>query len=373
MPALDGVRGLAILAVLLFHFVAPTNPTGHVESAITWLFSYGALGVDLFFILSGFLITGILYDSRGDPAYFRNFYMRRLLRIFPLYYGVLVVVFLVVPAIPAFRGSEIAGLREHQAWAWLYGVNIYLAIHGGWVLSYIEHFWSLAIEEHFYLVWPLMVWLFADRRGHFLKFSLAVALLSFGSRVAAAMSGVNLVTTTVFTPLQLDALALGGFLAVFVRRPDGAMAAKRAILPMFIVGAALLLVQFGIRHFTHIGGDPAAIRSGAFRLMLAALMLTALTAPPSSLVSWFFCSQPMRFLGKYSYGLYVYHHFLSYYFVTHATDVKLGNAIGSRVGALAILAVVGIAASTIVAWLSYEFFEKHFLRLKRFWAPAKHS
>jgi len=145
LPVLDGVRGLAILAVLLFHFVVPTHPEGSIDAAITWLFTYGALGVDLFFVLSGFLITGILYDSRTDPAYFRNFYMRRLLRIFPLYYGVLAIVFFVVPLIPVLRGSEIAGLKGQQAWAWLYGVNIYLAIHGGWVLSYITHFWSLAV------------------------------------------------------------------------------------------------------------------------------------------------------------------------------------------------------------------------------------
>src|ERR1700761_9491347 len=100
MPVLDGIRGTAILAVLLFHFINPENRDGPLNAAVTWLFSYGALGVDLFFVLSGFLITGILYDARTSKHYFRNFYMRRTLRIFPLYYAVLVVIFLVLPLMP---------------------------------------------------------------------------------------------------------------------------------------------------------------------------------------------------------------------------------------------------------------------------------
>ncbi|HEV2228800.1 MAG TPA: acyltransferase [Steroidobacteraceae bacterium] len=370
LPALDGVRGLAILAVLLFHFVTPPNPKGPVDAAITWLFAYGALGVDLFFVLSGFLITGILYDSRADPAYFRNFYMRRVLRIFPLYYGVLVVVFFVVPAIPALQGSEIAGLRNEQAWAWLYGVNVYLAIHGGWVLSYLTHFWSLAVEEQFYLVWPLIVWLLAAKPRLLLSFPLAAALASFGSRVVASLLGVNLVATTVLTPFQLDSLAIGGFLAIYLRQPHGEARTRRLIVPMTLTGIGLLLLQFGVRHFTEYGSALQSLRSGAFRLLLAALLLQALVAPASSGWSRFFRSGPMIILGKYSYGLYVYHHFFSYYFAKHGTELALASAIGSHLAALVIQTVGGMAASMAIAWLSYEYFEKFFLQLKRFWPSS---
>src|SRR4029077_15650072 len=138
-----------VLMVLLFHFVGNTLPTSWVERAIIGVTKYGSYGVELFFVLSGFLITGILYDGHDRPHYFRNFCMRRLLRIFPLYYGVLGLVFFVAPVIALLRGPTLDYLVDRQAWAWLYAVNIYIAKHGEWAFSYLNHFWSLAIESHF--------------------------------------------------------------------------------------------------------------------------------------------------------------------------------------------------------------------------------
>jgi peptidoglycan/LPS O-acetylase OafA/YrhL len=373
MPVLDGIRGIAILAVLLFHFIAPENRDGFANAAVSWLFAYGALGVDLFFILSGFLITGILYDARTDPDYFRNFYMRRVLRIFPLYYGVLIIIFLVLPLIPALRGTELTELRSHQAWAWLYAVNIYLAIHDGWVLSYIEHFWSLAVEEQFYMVWPLAVWLLASKPRAFLTFSLLVAAASFVGRIAASLAGAGPVVIEVLTPFQLDALAIGGFFAVYLRQPGGEAGVRRLMVPMALAGAGLLALQFAGRHWTSSGTVLESVRGGAFHLLLAALLLKGLLGPASSVWTRCLLTRPLAFLGKYSYGLYVYHHFFSYYFSTQHTDVTLAAKLGcSTMVALLLQAAAGIAASVAIAWLSFEFFEKHFLRLKRYW-PSSHA
>jgi len=372
LPALDGLRGLAVLMVLVFHFVGSMLATNGFERAVVAVAKHGLLGVDLFFVLSGFLITGLLYEGHDKPHYLRNFYMRRVLRIFPLYYGVLLLVFVVAPWIPLFRGPTLDYLLDRQAWAWLYGVNVYVATHGGWgSLSYIEHFWSLAVEEHFYFVWPLVVWRLAPRPRILMRTALGIAVVSFAARVTASLSGLSPVAATVLTPFQLDALCVGGLLAVALRQPGGEAALRRAVWPLALAAASVLVLQFALHRFTDFGLElMRAIRLGVFRLLFAALLLHALFAPASSMAGRAFRSAPMTWLGKYSYGLYVYHHFLSYYLVKHGTEFALARAVGSHALAVVIQALAGMAVSMTVAWASYELVEKHFLRLKRFWPSA---
>jgi peptidoglycan/LPS O-acetylase OafA/YrhL len=265
-------------------------------------------------------------------------------------------------------------LRQHQAWAWLYAVNVYLSIKGDWALSYIQHFWSLAVEEHFYFVWPFVVWLLGRRPGALMRVALAVAAASFLGRVVASVAGVSLVVTTVFTPFQLDALLLGGFFALHLRQPGGEAGVRRMMLPMTALGLAILVLQFGVHQFTEAGlAFFRSLRVGAFHLLFGVLLLKAILAPPSSPLSRFFCSGPMVMLGKYSYGLYVYHHFISHFFAKHATEFVVAQAVGSHSLAIAIQASIGMTLSMAAAWVSYEFFEKHFLALKRFWPSSRGS
>jgi peptidoglycan/LPS O-acetylase OafA/YrhL len=155
---------VAVLLVLLLHFQLPPGPT----MADRWLHvaqTAGYGGVDLFFVLSGFLITGVLLDAKGAPRYFRTFYVRRALRVLPLYYATLIALLWIVPlAVPSLAVMA-AALRMRQWWYWLHGTNILGAMHVRWSAPfYTAHFWSLAIEEQFYAMWPVIVLVCGRRR-----------------------------------------------------------------------------------------------------------------------------------------------------------------------------------------------------------------
>jgi peptidoglycan/LPS O-acetylase OafA/YrhL len=298
--------------------------------------------------------------------------MRRVLRIFPIYYGVLVVVFLVAPLAPLLRGATLDYLVEHQAWAWLYAVNIFIAKNGEWSFSYLDHFWSLAIEEHFYLVWPLVVFLIARRPRALIAVCLAISLGAMLARLAGSMMGLNWWTTYVLTPFRLDGLALGAFLAVMARQPGGLDRLVRALPWVAVVAGALLaLTFFWTRLVSREGLEfVLPVRAALILVLLACLLVWALVAPARSATSRFFRSRGMVFLGTYSYGLYVYHHFVSYYLSINRTELELAHWLGSHGAAVALQATLGAAASLAVAYVSYELFEKRFLALKRLFATS---
>jgi peptidoglycan/LPS O-acetylase OafA/YrhL len=363
LPALDGLRGLAILMVVVHMLSLLEAPSDIVGRVISTAFGYGWMGVQLFFALSGFLITGILLDARGAPGHLTAFYARRFLRIFPLYYGTLFVAFVLAPALGAMPPA-LEHDRAHQIWLWTYLANWTAPTEAG--SHAFPHFWSLSVEEQFYLVWPFAL-LRADPRGG-LRLCLGVALVALAARVALLFAGVTTGALYTFTISRMDALALGGAAAAALRVPG--LGARLAVRPGRLWGATLVTFAAGA-----VAGRykvaTLATSSVGYSFLSAACALAVLAAAtsdlrprPGSPLRW----TALRALGKYSYAVYVFHKPL-HEFVGKPALARLGlEASRSTVVALAYICV-GLLASFAAAFTSYHLYEKHFLRLKTRFVP----
>jgi len=361
---LDGVRGMAILMVMAIHFLGMLTPRSLGERLVVKAAGFGMLGVDLFFVLSGFLITGLLLESKHEPRPFRNFYARRILRIFPLYFGVLVVCFLLLPLVVRLPPSFEA-LRSHQGWFWTFTSNFYIAAAGSWgSLSYLNHFWSLAIEEHYYLLWPLVMLTFQARTLE--RICVGVLLGALVLRTGLALGGTSELSISVLTPCRIDALSTGGLLALLARRPAGLAAlVGRSGRAALWLGAGLLLLSTWCAA-TRLGLPVLhQVRNSGYALFFGALLLLSL-GPPSHPVTWVFERPVLRFFGTYSYGLYVYSGILTWIFLRNDLDGRLDALLGNHALAMTAHTALGVLLSTAMAVASYHLFEKHFLSLKRY-------
>ncbi len=374
LPALDGLRGIAVLAVMLYHFNLAVEYEYRFRGPLLSFVRTGWCGVDLFFVLSGFLITGILLDAKGSPCYFRNFYARRALRIFPLYYAVLVVVFGMAPLVQALQTPKFQTLAENQLSLWLYYSNVTIALrerfylHAEWVG--LGHFWSLAVEEQFYLVWPAVVFLARPR----VLIGICVACLgvALALRTGLVLAGGHLYAAYVLTPCRFDALALGALIATLARRPGAwphLVHVARAVVPLSAaVMAALILRADGLSFL-----DPIAQTVGYSTLawLFGGTLVLALDSPNWGIVGRLFDNAPLRFLGKYSYALYVFHPNVRDILERLLPVERAGRWLHSEVAGA--LAWVGLALllCVLAAWLSWHLYEKHWLKLKRAFEYAR--
>lgn len=362
LPGLDGIRGIAILLVMLSHFIM-ADKTSVSDSAIARLLHSGYLGVDLFFVLSGFLITGILIDSKNSPNYFSVFYMRRALRIFPLYYGLLAIAWLtaqfITPRYPV-NLSEV----DSMAWYWLYASNIGMAVKGGWLTSPswigLGHFWSLAVEEQFYLFWPLVVYrtnTASLKRLCILLVAISPLVHIFLPHLFGGGDAGNL-ANYVSTINRLGVLAAGGWLSIIWREQQTWPSVKKLLIPCAVVSGTFLLLERSVLRNLQV------IEPSMMLVLSTALVGLAACGKNGPLQSGFFASPMLRWLGKYSYGIYVYHHALKPLWIHFLWDGWISRLCGTEfLGTLAYTASA-TTATLILAWLSWTFFEEPILSLK---------
>jgi peptidoglycan/LPS O-acetylase OafA/YrhL len=320
----------------------------------------GWVGVDLFFVLSGFLITGILYDTRETSNFFRCFYARRFLRIFPLYYGYL---FLLIALTKPLH------IQWHsRQWLFLFYLqNIGLVRH---VLStplspyaIVGHLWSLAVEEQFYFLWPLVVFKVRDRSR--------LVLVAIGAIAGAFLVRVGMLSAHLphfdiyaFTPARMDSLMTGAVVALLVRRGP-AMGRKLKIFAACALPFSLLILRWTWMSGYGLSWDSGRIDSIGFTAIAAASAAILIFSLTSLRFRKAVDLRVLRWFGRYSYGIYVLH--------LPAVLCLMNSPLGARFlrfhpGAIwgLIPPLAGEAAAIGLAYLSFRFYESRFLRLKRF-------
>ena len=357
VPALDGVRGLAILMVLLTHSTGALPSTG----AGPWLaplFAIGWAGVDLFFVLSGYLITRILISTRSASNYFASFYVRRLLRIAPLYYASLVLVAVVI----LVRDGGWLESRLPSLWPGLALHAVYLQ---NWPIFWegpqshlLAHFWSLAIEEQFYLVWPLVVRFSSPSR--LLRICAIGLAVSVFLRVAVVMlyggeAGAK------FTLTRMDGLLLGAALATWTIDRE---VPRAALVASFAVPIAVFSVIGVVAPAEFLMPDVMMFTAGVAAAALFSGGLVACALRPGA-VARQFENRGLMTLGVVSYGLYVMHY--PFFVVSHVVLRPLLN-VNLPLSLTVICALSGMCL--VAAKLSFHYFETAFLRLKTMFAPA---
>ena len=366
-PALDGLRGMAIAIVLLHHFVF-LLPTGSFASNFVGRVLYfGWTGVDLFFVLSGFLIYRNSRRHEGvQPIRFSSFYARRVLRIFPLYYAVLSIIVILDRAFYRPWFDQTMAIRPDQIYYFFYLDNWLILLKDSWHGNIIGHFWSLAVEEQFYLVWPLCVWMVPTRR--ILQLAFAGCALAFIIRlvlVAAYGPSQSIVQNTF---ARMDTLLAGAACAMIVRSPALSWRlsplsgpSDRSVRP----GADLDRVCSGrtLGRALHANGGLFAVG----RRLLCAPSASLFRAGPSlRRIIGLFSSGPMKTIGKYSYGIYVLH-----VPILTVANLLFGQIITESHNPAKQWAFVAalFGLSFVAAEASYTLFERRFLALKEHFDP----
>lgn len=354
--ALDGVRGLAVLMVMFFHFFQRENfldvAFGH---ALTSFSRIGQTGVDLFFALSGFLITGILIDAKGSAHFLKNFYARRILRILPLQYVALAFIFFLPPLV-----SNAAWVPFHQQlWGWLYATNLAKTFGVG-VPRLPEHFWSLAVEEHFYLVWPAVV-LLCTRRGLYRACMICIGI-GFISRVLLLHFHMSVFF---FTLTRLDGLAVGAWIAIFVRGPLG-LSRIKILKPLWLfLGSLLVLAPFWLFENGHAGFTGEVFKYFLVAVFYGSMLLCVLDIGHPR-IGKAMSNHVLTTLGKYSYGLYVWDSIIQGWLHPYLSRGAFAPFVGNKYLLIASCMCAQFATTFLAALLSWHLFEKHFLKLKRF-------
>lgn len=351
-PGLDGLRGVAILLVVFYH-----------NFGFSRYFFFGWIGVDLFFVLSGFLITDILLKTLHSPGYLKNFYVKRVLRIFPLYYASLVIFLILLPRLENFP-LDFSYYTDNQGWFWTYLQNWLLIIKDpGTTTTAIQHYWSLAVEEQFYLVWPWVI-LILKKPKYLLVLAGFLLLAVIGTRYYLwTMQVKDLNYFGLYTFTRIDGICIGSMLAIlqFMRSPF--LNRNFTIVVLVLAGFNFLFYffnrnnQFSFPYLAIVGYTTFAI--------MFALLIHETVLGENKLVNIVLGNPILRFFGNISYGLYIFHwpvYLLLYGFTEDL--IRHSFTVSAHTTAL-LVSIILTLLGIIISVASYYGFERYFLKMKK--------
>ncbi len=347
-PAIDGLRALAILLVVFLHNFGFLN-----------YFFFGWLGVDLFFVISGFLITGILMDSVGQTGYLKNFYMRRVLRIFPVYYLALFICLYLLPRIPSLNYDP-GYYYDNQFYMWTYLQNWLFIFKAPDSNQMLLHTWSLAVEEQFYLFWPLVI-LLLRKPKRLLVFSVILLILTGLGRYLIWQQQIEeLRYSSLFTFTRIDGLCIGSIISMLIRIDPKILRKNITYIVLLLAG-----VNFGFYFINGMNNNNlpflAFVGYSTFAMLFGLLVFEAAEGR-SKLIELLFNNSLLRFFGKISYGFYVFHWPVYLIFFDR---LKLQMLTMTSLKTAELLAATLVTAIAIlISMLSYRYFEIPFLKLK---------
>lgn len=307
LPALDGVRGLAISLVLLHHCY-PTSSNTTLARRLSKFIDAGWIGVELFFVLSGFLITGILLDSKGQARANRVFFLRRIVRILPLYYIFIACYQLAHTCLPNQLHQSPHNSRGVSWPIWVFLTNMPQVFPVGPLTGSLGPLWSLAVEVQIYILWPCLVGLFSRRVLAFLL--VAMLPLTCLGRMLLLMGWRRVDVVCCWTPAFFDLFAAGGLVAILARVPEGRRFLRdHAGKSTLASGIVLVLMAAWLGHF-HVWTDSIVIL-GIGRSILAiffgSLIALVLTIESESRLGGFFSHRALVLLGQNSFAMYLFH------------------------------------------------------------------
>lgn len=339
IPQLDAVRGMAILLVIV-HNTNANFPGLHLQA----MFQNGWAGVDLFFVLSGFLITKILLDSKQSGDSLRNFYARRCLRIWPLYYCLIFFMFVIVPHIRPSESAMIFAPRSSPWWAYPLFLQTFLVPHPSSATGPLGVTWSLAVEEQFYLIWPWIVRYSSAKRLR--QLAIAVICASPLLRLAFTLKGVEFYANSF---CRLDGLMAGALLALVVRSHnfDPSRYLKAAWVSLALTAPLVVLIT----------SARAQWMNHSFSV-LASLAFVYLSLFSTGRLRQLMTNRALVYTGTISYGLYLLH------------KLPFDAVQAFHLSPNPLLMPVCVIASFALAALSWNLLESPFLSLKRFFVPA---